>query len=163
MIFESYSKTQRIGDYRLKLLATGIGLGKSNYFWIDYAMVTSGLIEVVLSIFFSCYYIILYYIILYYIILYYIILYYIILYYIILYYIILYFIILYYIILLYFIIFSNLDMRGFDIILYFYFALPLNNVVHHMIGDFLQSVFQSHVSRADFCLVMLKDMKLAER
>eukprot|EP00026_Physarum_polycephalum_P003390 Phypoly_transcript_03401.p1 GENE.Phypoly_transcript_03401~~Phypoly_transcript_03401.p1 ORF type:complete len:531 (+),score=74.70 Phypoly_transcript_03401:657-2249(+) len=89
-----HSKTQRIGDYRLKLLATGIGLGKSNYFWIDYAMMTTGLIEVILN---------------------------------------------------------------------FYFALPLNNVVHHMIGDFLQSVFQSNMSRAEFCLVLLKDFKLAER
>jgi hypothetical protein len=104
------SKTQRIGDYRLKLLATGIGLGKSNYFWIDYAMVTSGLIEVILSIFTVIW-----------------------------------------------------KLIGFDSWLYFYFALPLNNVVHHMIGDFLQSVFQSNISRADFCLVILKDLKLAER
>jgi len=89
-----HSKTQRIGDYRLKLLATGLGLGKSNYFWIDYALVTSGLFEVIIN---------------------------------------------------------------------FYFALPLNNVVHHMIGEFLQSVFQSPSARVDFCLVVLKDLRLAER
>lgn len=49
--FDTRRKTQRIGDYRLKLLATGIGLGKSNYFWIDYAMLSTGLIEVILSIY----------------------------------------------------------------------------------------------------------------
>jgi hypothetical protein len=90
----AHSKTQRIGDYRLKLLATAIGLGKSNYFWIDYALVTSGLFEVIID---------------------------------------------------------------------FYFALPLNNVVHHMIGEFLQSIFQSSIARSDFCLVVLKDLHLAQR
>jgi len=88
------SKTYRIGDYRLKLLATVISLGKASYFWIDYALVSAGLLEVIVDMF---------------------------------------------------------------------FALSLNNVVHHMISDYLISIFQSPMFRSDLCLVILKDLRLTER
>lgn len=43
-------KSHRIGDYRLKLLSAVIALGKASYFWIDYALVSSGLLEILVNI-----------------------------------------------------------------------------------------------------------------
>jgi len=90
------ASTHRLGDYRLKLLSTVIQLGKACYFWIDYALLSAGLFEVIVNMF---------------------------------------------------------------------FALPLNNVVQHMIADFVQSIFQSPIyhGRSDLCIVILKDLRLAER